>query len=207
MVNEIPNFKIGMDLTEVEQYVQNSNLDKKTKQSVFDFINEDRKLGDGKITHRGELQMILNLITGNKDMPEEVPLVKGSKVEKHDWGKSVHNLIYRNDSGKYVTERSEISDDGSHLTYTHYNGDPKSDLDREDVVDTFRDDDGDGTMDYRRTQFTMTRYGQHYGIASYTDDDLDGAYDRRVLVIKGQPVGKYEKDENGEWKKVDDFGL
>ena len=184
IMNEIPNFKVGTDLKEVANYVRANVKDSAVQQSIFNMIEDDSKFGDGKISNKGELQILKNLLSGTKNMPPEVQAEESSHMFN---SKMLSSVEKENGDG---SEEETIYVDNKHRESKYSNLDQS--------YDTFFDFDQDGKMDSR----SHIRFQDSESRIEYYDEDADGTFDRKSVHKNGVRL-IYEKGKDGEWRLTD----
>jgi hypothetical protein len=110
MSNNIPEIKIGTNLSDLKNQIQNNtSLSNTQKDSIFNFIQDEARSGDGKITTKVELSMLLSwLKPGNKDAEVEMPQVRGENVE-HTIDNSEEEGYYCETYSRYTKEGEEYA--------------------------------------------------------------------------------------------------
>ena len=187
-MNEIPNFKVGTDLKEVANYVKANVKDSTVQQSIFNMIEDDSKFGDGKISDKGELQILKNLLSGTKNMPTEVQAEEATTIKNSDTGISIEKV--NEDGSMESSEYGIYEKDIKNRSYRHST---------DDAVDSFVDMNNDGTMDKRF-------YYKKEGGVCYIDQDANGTFDTKTVRIDRTEY-TYERAEDGEWKLTGERSL
>lgn len=204
MTNWFSSIKVGMTMDELKDLVvkNHKTLDETVKTSIFNFIKDEEEIGDAKISNKGELQMLMNFIKGNKDMPPVVEAGDGAEVRDHVWGKDVaeyvsrskgHHLLggefieetayYKGKKGKYFENASRIEtsyEENGIFSYT---------------LDTYIDNNSDGTLDRRVYQEGL--YGEP---TEYHDNNLDGTFETKKVYDESTKTWiTYYRDDNDNW--------
>lgn len=199
MANEIPKLNVGDSYDQISSWLQSDqgNIDKARAQSIFNMIKEDKEIGDGKISNKGELQMLLNFLKGTQFMPEEVQAGDGAKAKI-------------NESGELEISTKEIGAPTSTI-YGH-KGSRTTKYTRNiafgiggNLQDTYVDKEGDNTIDsrtYTKRDFGDGILGYRSDSETYIDSDLDGSFDVKVVYDSSlEQEITYKRDENGNWRK------
>ena len=204
MNSNIPEIKIGTNLSDLANFVKNnSSLSQAQKNSIFNFIEDEKATGDGKISNKVELSMLLSwLKPGNKDaeviMPESLN-VEADNVDVHILGDDV-TLEEKVDENTTLREELSVekNSDGNTTKDRYYTSESSYNNGEYDD-DKLADLDNDGIADYR------IKTTENKGVlVEYADFDLDGEFDGKV-VSKGNNEGDvhYERKAAGNWTLTD----
>lgn len=210
MGSDIPKIKIGTNLSDLANFVKNnSSLSQAQKNCIFNFIEDEKATGDGKVSNQVELSMLLSwLKPGNKDaaviMPESLKAEADNvDVYKSSDGNSV-TLIEKVDENTNLIDELDVYEysDG-HTTKDRFYASESFYIDgeynAEYNVDKLVDEDNDGIADYR------IKSTDNKGVLiKYSDHDLDGEFDQKV-VSKDNTEGDvhYERKADGIWTLTD----
>ena len=166
-MDKIPNFTIGTSYAEVKDFLATSNLDEKQKASIFSMINDDETIGDGKITNKGELQILNKQLKGvietivlkdpsytrEKDNPEETVIKKDIDFS-FSKGFIVEETLENNKGFKryYYSESEKDIKDYYYGRTENINSEEKNEASRVyEIGDTdYYDSDLDGTFEAKK---------------------------------------------------------
>lgn len=203
MGSEIPDIKIGTSMDYLKELVENSSdLNKRQKASIFNFIEDETKMGDGKITNEIELNMILGFFSSKKGkakMPEVLQSDKeGVKVKR----KEDDTFFVQHHSIELSQEDEESKTTDTNYANSHLLTD-KIKTQRSYLVETKNgsdqvwDLDGDNVPD-KREVIQITPEG---GKATYIDTDADGEFDyKSVKNDKSHQSDNYYRNKKGNWE-------
>ena len=201
MGQEISGIKIGMTMNELKDFVNNqTNLSSTQKASIFNYIEDEGKIGDGIITNEIELTMLESWLKPNNnnakvDMPEQLDATdedvsiipdndkrhKRGGITKTTLEKRTDNNITENTittSNRFNSERyAQITEDSgtkiSDVVYTNVKDGPAKM--RSYIIEK---SDGSKTI--------------------YQDENLDGKFDTKSVIKNGSKL-KYNRQEDGSW--------
>lgn len=197
MAQEIPEIKIGTTMNELRNYVQKqTNLSESARNSIFNMIQDEEQFGDGKVTNKIELSMILGFLRGGKaEMPEH--LQADDEGATTEFGQEVKTVTDKIVQSTTVTkgEESDIFTTSKDMKSNYsksYSREYR--VDSGDVIDAVSDNDNDGVADDRYVRKTLSDNKD----VVYVDENADGKFDIKDVVTENG-VASYIRDENGKW--------
>ena len=229
MSSEIPKYSLGTNLNEVKNFVlSQKNIDEKVAQSLFNFIEDDIKNGDGLITTSIELAIVNGYLS--KLVPKDfLEKIKEIFSEKQD-GLPMPPEVDPNEPGVEFNQNSlgatwckKESFGLTEYTYKTLREGTQHLCSVGDVADNAFDYDNDGIADSRYTNVRHNNEDE-YASTSYFDEDFDGVFEkkidtsrrraekgsRKILAIDGtldETRITYKRDDNGNWVEVERFTI
>lgn len=207
---DFSEIRIGTTMQQLESFVNNqTNLSDQAKGSIFNFINDEKKHGDGKITDEAELAIVksfladeksgfLNKLFGKKEA-EQIP-VEMPHIDPKDDGVTVKQY---KQFGQFV-ERREQEKDGITYTeriYKNSAGVTKFIHFTTSAGNILADKDADGVVDARVFCSEAGDRGLDYERYVYEDTDMDGSYDEQNFMAENGATMNYyvsERSSNDE---------
>jgi len=179
-MDKIPNFTIGTSYAEVKNFLATSNLDEKQKASIFSMINDDETIGDGKITNKGELQILNKLLKG---VIETIVLKDPSYTREKD---NPEETVIKNDidfsfSKGFIVEETLENNKGFKRYYYSES--------KKDIEDYYYGRTENINSEEKNEAFRVYKKGD----TEYNDWDLDGTFDEKEEGYKSY------KRVDGEW--------
>ena len=208
---DVNQLRLGMNLEGLKNSLNTAislnkgNVNELVLKSIFNFIEDDITVGDGKISNENELHVLVSYIKNlfNKDAKPEVKMPDAANYDPEK------DLLRRNEdenfSNTIIVENFESGQE-KETSVQKYKQTGETNVETtirdNSGYDMLYDENNDGVVDARTVTFADIT-DENGKLTTYRDTDLDGSFDQKTITVvkdgKMDEFVEYKRKDDGNW--------